>query len=114
MAQSKEQKKEYIRRWRAEIRTEEQHQSSIEQVGLRKLKNQNFVADIKHQFGCRECGADDPVILDWHHRNPDEKEYSVSNAIWQGLSRQRILIEILKCDCLCANCHRREHKKPKD
>jgi hypothetical protein len=50
------------------------------------------------------CGA----ALDFHHRNPDEKEFGISA---DGLTRawKRVEAELKKCILLCANCHREVH-----
>lgn len=58
---------------------------------------------------CELCGENDPVTLDWHHLDPSQKEYSVAR-MWKSRGRQSILDEIAKCQCLCANCHRRVHR----
>lgn len=45
--------------------------------------------------------------LDFHHRNPDEKDFkpsSMKNRKWD-----LVVIELDKCDLLCANCHREVH-----
>lgn len=58
---------------------------------------------------CRDCGGIFALsVYDFHHRNPDEKDFSPSNTI-DGKSVELIAIEIAKCDLLCANCHRVEH-----
>ncbi len=59
------------------------------------------------------CGMQDHRCLDFHHRNPDEKEFEICEAVKSGLSQSRILIEIDKCDVICANCHARQHYKIK-
>ena len=58
---------------------------------------------------CEICGEDDPITLDWHHLDPSEKEYSVAK-MWKYRGKQAILEEIAKCQCLCANCHRKVHR----
>jgi len=58
---------------------------------------------------CETCGESDPVTLDWHHTDPSEKEYSVSR-MYKERGREAILNEISKCQCLCANCHRKLHR----
>lgn len=57
---------------------------------------------------CSKCGYDKCyAALEFHHRDPTEKEFS-----WKNLRKQSwatILLEIDKCNLLCANCHREEH-----
>ena len=45
--------------------------------------------------------------LDFHHRNPSEKEYAWNDMI--NLSDEQILEELEKCDVLCKNCHAELH-----
>jgi hypothetical protein len=56
---------------------------------------------------CGECGVKDhPTIYDFHHVNPDEKEFSFSGKI---ASWETLLKEVEKCVMLCAPCHRKLH-----
>lgn len=67
--------------------------------------------EYKSQQKCKECGVDNPIVLDFHHRKPEEKKWCVSNMA-NRTSKARLLKEIDKCDVLCANCHRIvEHNK---
>ena len=59
---------------------------------------------------CMDCGYHRSLsALEFHHRNPKLKDitmYSILNHTWG-----RVLVEIKKCDLLCANCHRERHDK---
>ena len=57
---------------------------------------------------CVDCGAFNVGFMEWHHRNPDEKEANVI-AVLTNKGKTAALKEIEKCDCLCANCHRLRH-----
>lgn len=59
---------------------------------------------------CCLCGFDKyPEALEFHHINPDEKEFAIngSNAVTRALDKQ--LAELRKCILVCANCHRGIH-----
>ena len=56
-----------------------------------------------------KCGESHPSCLDFHHRNPDEKEIAIGDVDNRKWSKEKILKEIAKCDVLCANCHRKHH-----
>lgn len=56
---------------------------------------------------CIICGEANPVCIDYHHINPNEKEYTIGQN--RNKSREHLLLEISKCVCLCANCHRKVH-----
>jgi len=59
---------------------------------------------------CCLCGFDKfQEALEFHHVNPDEKEFGVcdSNAVTKALEKQ--LNEMKKCILVCANCHRGIH-----
>jgi len=65
------------------------------------------------QFGgkCQSCGLEltdnNYCVFDFHHTDPQEKEY-----MWTKLrlfSDSRIQEELAKCILLCANCHRMAH-----
>jgi hypothetical protein len=55
------------------------------------------------------CGESHPATLDFHHRDPNEKDFLLSSAARNGWGKERILREIEKCDVICSNCHRKEH-----
>ena len=61
---------------------------------------------------CQNCGEDRPWLLSFHHKNPEEKEFTISeikNYKWAVIKN-----EILKCELLCHNCHRQKHNQQKD
>lgn len=58
---------------------------------------------------CRKCGETRLYILDFHHIDPKEKEFSVADVIGRG--NKSIAEEAKKCICLCANCHREFHHR---
>lgn len=69
-----------------------------------------YIERRKAEIGCNICGESHPGCLDFHHREPADKEVDVSRiAHDHGWSIERIEAEITKCDVLCANCHRKLH-----
>lgn len=66
------------------------------------------------QQRCERCGEDHPATLTWHHREPRDKTHAVSYMVSRGYSRNTIMEEIDKCDCLCANCHAILHFEEKN
>ncbi len=54
---------------------------------------------------CVDCGfAGDPVCFHFDHRDPWEKEGRVQDFTQKG-NRTALLVELEKCDLVCANCH---------
>jgi hypothetical protein len=47
--------------------------------------------------------------LDFHHINPDEKEFEIDIRKFSNTNLEDLQKEIDKCILLCANCHREEH-----
>lgn len=55
---------------------------------------------------CVACGiVDDPVIYDFHHRDPSKKDFSIGSRTNKTLDALKS--ELDKCDLLCAHCHRK-------
>ena len=67
------------------------------EIGLQKLGGK-----------CNKCGNDKSYLLDFHHRNPLEKEGELSDFS-KGYNLDAFFEELSKCDLLCANCHREFH-----
>lgn len=57
---------------------------------------------------CKKCGENRFYLLDFHHRNPEEKEGELSDFS-KGYNLDKFFEELQKCDLLCANCHREFH-----
>jgi hypothetical protein len=61
---------------------------------------------------CSMCGYKENVwVLEFHHKN-DDKAFDVSRR--QNISWHKVKEEMLKCELLCANCHRGIHSKRKN
>lgn len=74
-----------------------------------KDRNKEFVWLYKLDNPCIVCREKDPRVLEFHHRNPEEKEATISYLIKSQASLVRLQEEIDKCDVLCANCHKKVH-----
>lgn len=61
--------------------------------------------EYKDTLSCQTCGFSHPAALQFHHRDAKTKEIDVAVAVRNGWSKKRIMVEIEKCDVLCANCH---------
>lgn len=72
-------------------------------------KKYEWYREYKKTLQCQTCGEDHPATLDFHHRNPDEKDRTVYDMVRHNCGMDRILEEVKKCDVLCANCHRKLH-----
>lgn len=57
---------------------------------------------------CKHCGENRSYLLDFHHRNPAEKENTLSDFS-KGYNVDEFFTELEKCDLLCPNCHREFH-----
>jgi hypothetical protein len=62
-----------------------------------------------HGDKCKHCRKSYPsFVYQFHHRDPNQKSFQVSSKLF-SLPLQEIIKESLKCDMVCANCHRTLH-----
>lgn len=84
-------------------------ESYLQRVSSRREEAKKFLEDIKSKLKCEECGESHPATLDFHHRDPSQKSFSVSALPFRAASNKTILDEVAKCITLCSNCHRILH-----
>lgn len=59
---------------------------------------------------CQKCGYNASIrALQFHHLDPEEKDFTVSTNITRGMNELRE--EVKKCVLLCSNCHVEEHER---
>lgn len=75
----------------------------------RKKQIRTFYNQLKENLECARCGENHPATLQFHHRDPQKKEFNLSAAVRDGYGVERIKREIAKCTVLCANCHAKLH-----
>lgn len=56
--------------------------------------------------GCKDCGNMDVRVLEFDHLPEYEKLFDISRIISSSMSEKILKEEIVKCDVVCANCHR--------
>ena len=71
----------------------------------RKQKCINYKGGKCQKCGYKKCQA----AIEFHHRIPEQKDFSINNNLHRRNIDDRIKKELDKCDILCANCHREEH-----
>ena len=64
-----------------------------------------WLEELKSAAACSRCGFSHPAAIQFHHRNPLEKDVEISIAVRNGWGKTHLLRELEKCDILCANCH---------
>lgn len=77
----------------------------------RKRNIRLSVRRYKASKGCAECSETDPIVLELDHRDRNDKTDHISQMITRGMALVRIMVEVKKCDVVCANCHRRRTAK---
>jgi hypothetical protein len=73
-----------------------------------KERNRDFVWE-KLSSGCLDCGEMDRVVLEFDHIG--DKAMNIAEMIATGYSLESLMLEIEKCEVVCANCHRRRTAK---
>lgn len=74
-----------------------------------RIIRRDILRKTKEDQGCIRCGEKNSIVLEFHHRNPNEKELNSQQLL--GYALKRVLEEIAKCDIVCANCHRIIHEE---
>ena len=99
-----------------QLEAQRQHYRNNKQVYADKSKESRdkaheYVYQHIKKHPCLVCGETDPIVLEFDHRNPDEKSFDICSGIQRRMSVRRLQSEIDKCDVLCSNCHRRKTAK---
>lgn len=72
-------------------------------------KRQQFLAEQLIGKKCVDCGYDNIIALEFDHRDPTQKDFTISKLLSKnGASKRMIALiekEIAKCDVVCSNCH---------
>ena len=76
--------------------------------------NKSILLEFVGRKECSKCQIQcHTAALTFHHRNPNEKDFSMSSYKIRINSvhdlEQTMIDEINKCDLLCSNCHQIEH-----
>ena len=78
-------------------------------VANQYAERKQLVEKIKSECGCAKCGDKRSYVLDFHHLDPKEKDYTIARITSNSTKMDTIKKEIEKCVVLCANCHREFH-----
>lgn len=88
----------------------EKHKKNIiEYKKIIKGEIRGKVIEYLSNHPCVDCGEGDIVVLEFDHLR--DKKFEISKMISNCCNWESILLEIEKCQVLCANCHRRKTSK---
>ncbi len=73
-------------------------------------KKREAVLNYLRNHPCK-CGESDPVVLEFDHIDPANKDANVAELLASNVSLETIFREIEKCDVLCSNCHKKRTAK---
>lgn len=103
-----EKRKEYHRRYNK--RWYKENKETVRQrTEAAKAKVRDWIKQLKGTLACEICGEKADECLEFHHRAPKDKLFSIGKATALGYSLPNVKREIQKCAVVCANCHRKIH-----
>lgn len=74
------------------------------QKALSRMNKLTFL--LGDAFKCTVCNYNkNTAALEFHHLDPSQKDFEINT----NLSLENLRLELAKCICLCANCHREIH-----
>jgi hypothetical protein len=76
-----------------------------------RVAQRELIAEFLTGKKCADCPENDPACLDFDHRDPSAKCFSIGSIAQQRISLSRVRAEIAKCDIRCSNCHRKRHAR---
>ena len=80
-------------------------EAELERVKKRQDATLAFLRDLR-RVPCDDCGEIfAPHMMDFDHRDPAKKSFTIAGGHALLMSRPRLIAEIEKCDIVCANCH---------
>ena len=85
-------------------------------VGKKKsiARNREFLLQYLLRHPCIDCREDNPIVLEFDHKKELIKLGNLSNMMMNGVSINKLQLELEKCDVRCANCHRIKTAKEED
>lgn len=85
----------------------EKKEYHLEKVRRNKQVRHQEYNDWKNTLFCVECAESFGPCLDFHHIDPNTKNFGIGNSV--TVSKKKFLCEIQKCVILCKNCHAKHH-----
>lgn len=82
------------------------HRKQVEISLVRRRAEARRLIEKRRVTGCVDCGADDPLVLEFDHPVEGSKAGDVARMVWDGTSAARVEVELAKCDVVCVNCHK--------
>jgi hypothetical protein len=82
------------------------------QAYIQRYQMKNKIRAINYLGGQCQCGEEHPSALQFHHRDPSTKLFSITSKELSTPKKRpwdTITPELDKCDLVCANCHFKEH-----
>lgn len=102
---NKEDSREYQKKW-----YKNNKKKRIKQIRDYQDREHEKFIEYKSGLKCSLCGYNKCIsALDFHHKNKDTKDFSISAM--RKRSMKRIMEEIKKCILVCKNCHAEIHEK---
>lgn len=71
------------------------------------IRNMQYIWDYLLDHPCVDCGEENPVVLEFDHRDGVEKLGNIGAIQHLGWGINKLKEEIEKCDVRCCNCHRK-------
>jgi hypothetical protein len=91
------------------IRTEayrQTHKNKWRVDSKKHSEKRNKIINEWKSKGCAKCGDTRPYVIDAHHIDPTQKQFSIGTTM-RGINPTQQELE--KCIPLCSNCHREFH-----
>ena len=92
----------------------EKYTARRKQIKERERELRRRVQEYRVGKTCVRCGFADHRAIDFHHRDPLQKEVKIAELYRKGWSWERMRLELDKCDPLCRNCHAILHAEERE
>lgn len=122
--------KNYSRKYYNENKDKWKEYNDVSKSEEKKEKRLDCIRRLKRNYGqshkrelilrkggkCQLCGISyngkNAPIFDFHHINPEEKDFNISTRLrYNSYIPQELYSEIDKCILVCSNCHRQIHSE---